>query len=81
MWYDRNEGSTTRFSSAPLKKIYGLDRVLVKSFGPAVTQYTNSRAQDHIEITPTELARITEAVKDWDQYEDSSEPDSEASAE
>ena len=75
MWYDRNEGSTTRFSRAPLKKNHGLDKVLVKSFGPAVTQYTNSRGQDHIEITRTELARITEAVKDWDQYEDSSEPD------
>ncbi len=81
MWYDHNQSSTTRFTRAPIKASPGADRVLVKSFGPAVIQYTNSRAQDHIVITPAELARITEAVKDWDQYEDSSEPKSEASAE
>ena len=71
--YDRNKDSTTRFSRAPIRTRSGVDTVLVKSFGPVVTQYTAGRAQDFIDITEDELARIEEAVKDWDAYEDSAD--------
>ncbi len=72
-WYDRNKNSTTRFSHAPIQTRSGIDAVLVKSFGPVVTQFTAGRSQDFIDITEDELARINEAVKDWDAYEDSAD--------
>ena len=71
MWYDRNEGTTTCFTRTPISTRNGEDKILVRSFGPAVTEYTNGRAQDFINITAAELDRINAAVTDWDRYEDS----------
>ena len=71
MWYDRNQDSTTRFTRVPIKTKTGCDKVYVMSCGPTVMQYTNGRAQDYIDITQDELDRITEAVKDWDDYQES----------
>ena len=84
MWYDRNIDSTTRFTRTPIKAKggHGTDLVYVMSFGPTVMAYMNGRAQDYIDITNDELARITEAVQDWDEYEESEPSDaSEASNE
>ena len=71
MWYDRREGTTTCFTRTPISTRNGEDKILVKSFGPAVTEYTNGRAQDFINITAAELGRINAAVRDWEAYEDS----------
>ena len=50
------------------------------SFGPTVMEYTNGKAQDYIDITNAELARISEAVQDWDEYEDPEPSDASESA-
>ena len=84
MWYDRNIDSTTRFTRTPIRGRggHGTDLVYVKSFGPTVMEYMNGKAQDYIDITNDELARISEAVQDWDEYEESEPSDaSEASNE
>ena len=82
MWYDRNIDSTTRFTRTPIKGRggHGTDLVYVMSFGPTVMEYTNGKAQDYIDITNAELARISEAVQDWDEYEDPEPSDASESA-
>jgi hypothetical protein len=76
MWYDRNQDSTTRFTRVPIRSRSGADNVYIMSCGPTVMEYTNGRSQDYIDITQDELARISEAVKDWDNYvEDSGTSD------
>ena len=43
-------------------------------------EYTNGKAQDYIDITNDELARISEAVQDWDEYEEPEPSDDSAAS-